>query len=103
MPRYFFDTHDGEHELRDEEGSELLGLQEARDEAIRVLPGIARDVLPGGDRGDFVSTVRDERGRPVFRATLSLRAEWLAPNPVAEAAPHGAVPGGRRPRGLARA
>jgi len=76
MPRYFFDTHDGEHELRDEEGSEILGLQEARDEAIRVLPGIARDVLPGGgDRGDFVSTVRDERGQLVFRATLSLRLD----------------------------
>ena len=81
MPRYFFDTHDGERQLRDEEGSKLLGLQEACDEAIRLLPGIARDVLPGGDRRDFVSTVRDERGRLVFRATLSFRAEWLVPRP----------------------
>ena len=80
MPRFFFDTDDGEHLVRDDEGQDLPDLKAARDEAIGVLPDIARDVLPDGDRRDFVSVVRNEKDEVVFRAKLSLVAEWVSAN-----------------------
>jgi len=80
MSRYFFDTYDGEQHLRDEEGTEFPSTRKACDEAIRILPELALDLQLQGDRWDFVSTVRDESGRSIFRAMLSLRAEWLVPN-----------------------
>lgn len=49
----------------------------ARAAAIAALPDIARDVLPDGDRRDFVSSVRDEAGEVIFTATLSLVAQWV--------------------------
>ena len=77
MPRYFFDIDDGEMHFRDDDGQELNDLRAARDEAVVVLPAIARDVLPNGDRRDFVASIRDEENRVVFRATLSLVVEWI--------------------------
>ena len=81
MPLYFFDSGDGECVLRGDVGVELPGPQEARDEAVRLLPGIAHDMGPRYDGQDIVSMVRNERNQVVFQATLSLRAEWLAPHP----------------------
>jgi hypothetical protein len=46
MARYFFDTPDNSHSLRDELGLELDSLEEARDEATRGLADLAKDVLP---------------------------------------------------------
>ena len=77
MPRYFFDTYDGEAFIRDEDGLVLEDLQQARDEAVLALPDIARETLPDGDRRDYVVEVRDEAGRKVWRATLSLVVERL--------------------------
>ncbi len=83
MPRYFIDIQHGECHHRDESGSSLSSWQEAQNQAVRILPDIVRDVLlessPLLDRGrwNFVSTVRDELGRSLFRATLSLSTEWL--------------------------
>ncbi len=79
MPRYFFDIDDGDTSTEDDEGVEFSDLQEARDRAIGVLPNIARDILPDGDRRDFVITVKDACGKPIFRATLAFQAEWLVP------------------------
>ena len=81
MPLYFFDSGDGECFLRSDAGVELPGPQDARDEAVRLLPSIAHDMGPGYDGQDIVSMVRDERNQVIFKATLSLRAEWLAPCP----------------------
>ena len=80
MPRYFFDIDDGESQFRDEDGMEMPHLEAARDEAVRVLPDVAREVLPDGDRRTFASVVRNETGDVVFRATLSLVAEWMGPS-----------------------
>ena len=83
MPRYFIDTQDGEQCIRDEDGVDLPGLREACDEAVHILPSIAHDLLSGGDPPfragplDFVATVKDEHGQPLFRATFSLDAQWL--------------------------
>ena len=81
MPLYFFDSGDGECFLRSDAGVELSGLQEARDEAVRLLPSIAHDMGASYNGQDVVSMVRDERNQVVFRATLSLKAEWLVPRP----------------------
>ena len=80
MPRYFFDIDDGDHQHHDDEGIDLADVEAARKEAIRALPDVARDVLPDGDRRDFTSSVRTEAGRVVFRAKLSLVAEWVGAN-----------------------
>ena len=77
VPRYFFDIDDGDRRTLDDQGFDLPGLRETRDEAIRVLPDIARDVLPNGDHRSFIVTVREEGGLPIFKATLSLVAEWV--------------------------
>ena len=36
---------------------------------------IVRDIMPDGDHRDFIGEVRDETGKPVLRATLSVRVE----------------------------
>lgn len=77
MPLFYFDISDGERLVRDEEGTELADDQAARNEAIGVLPDIARDELPDGDRREFSSEVRDASGKVIFRATLSLVARWV--------------------------
>ena len=92
MPHYFIDTQDGERCISDEDGINLPGLREACDEAVRVLPDIAHDLLSHGnprpcrDRLELVATVRDERGLPLFRAALSLRTERLALHPTSRPA-----------------
>lgn len=77
MPRYYFDIHDGDHLSPDFDGIDCLTPSMMRDEAIAVLPGIARDVLPDGDIRNLWVEVRDDQGRHVFRASLKLTSEWL--------------------------
>lgn len=77
MPIYHFEISDNGRISRDMEGYELLGPQQARDEAVGVLPDLARDELPDGDEHVFEATVRDATGRAIFRARLSLHCVWL--------------------------
>lgn len=77
MPQFYFDIDDGERFTRDDGGLDCPDRRAARDYAIGVLPDLAREALPDGDRHEIVVTVRDESGRNVFRAVLSLKAEWL--------------------------
>lgn len=78
MPLYFFDSGDGDCFLRGDAGVELPGPQEACDEAVRLLPSIAHDMGRGYDGQDIVSAVRNEADQVIFKATLSLRAEWFS-------------------------
>ena len=84
MPLYFFDSGDGEGFLRGEAGIDLPGPQEARDEAIRLLPSIARDMGHSYNGQDIVSMVKNEQNQAIFKATLSLEAEWLVPHSEAD-------------------
>jgi hypothetical protein len=77
MPRFFFDIDDGERRTRDDVGLDFADAQNARDKAVSALPDIARDVMPDGQQRDFFVTMRDDSGRPIFKASLSLRTEWL--------------------------
>lgn len=79
MPLYYFDINDGARTTHDEEGQPFADPGAARDAAIAVLPDIARDELLDSDRRSFTVNVRDESGRHIFRATLSLVTEWLDP------------------------
>jgi hypothetical protein len=41
MPRYFFDTDDGQHLIKDDEGLDLYSLHEARLQAQAALADMA--------------------------------------------------------------
>src|SRR4051794_13534329 len=79
VPRYFFDFEDNGRLAVDEEGSDLDSIEQARSEAAGFLPAIAKDELPDGEDRVFVTTVRDEAGHALYRATLTYRGEWLTP------------------------
>lgn len=79
MPLYYFDLFDGDELVRDEFGVELDSLYEAREQAIALLPDLARDELPESENYEFVAIVRCREGRVRYRATLSLRGGWVEP------------------------
>lgn len=76
MPRYFFDIVDGDLTV-DDAGTEFPNAHAARDAAIRVLPDIARDKIGAGQSRDVQVLMRDEEGRAIFTASLTLSAKWL--------------------------
>ena len=78
MPRYYFDIRDGEYVQKDNEGTVLNGLPEVKAQAVKTLPDVAQDELPGNDRREFVVEVKDENGRAVLVARLTLILEVLA-------------------------
>ncbi len=86
MPRFFIDTDDGDVRVHDDEGFDLADAEAARREAMTVLPDMARDKLPDGDRRTFVATVRDEAGSVLYSATLTL-VGLSFPSPSAAAEP----------------
>ena len=77
MPKYFLDLYDGNQFTRDPHGLDIEDHETARQEAIGVLPDMARDVLPDGDRRDFSVDLRTESGEVIYTATLSLIGRWL--------------------------
>jgi uncharacterized protein DUF6894 len=77
MPQYFFDTRDGPELLRDEEGLELDGIQQAK-EAARGLLDLARDLIPGSESRELAIEVRDRRNVPLLKAALSFKIAVLA-------------------------
>ena len=70
MPRYFFDTYDGDQFVPDSNGLELPDLAAAKREAQRALADIARDALPAGDQRTYFICVKDETGQVLLRAGL---------------------------------
>ncbi len=76
MPRYFFDTRDGERFFRDEIGDELPDIHSAVKEASRFLGELARDVLPGSMKRVLTVEVRDGLRR-VLEARLTFEAVVL--------------------------
>jgi hypothetical protein len=75
VPRYFFDTYDGNRFINDMQGIELQSLEQVKAEAQNALPDLARDALPDGDQRTFIVSVRDEAGQVVLRAALTLIVE----------------------------
>ena len=75
MARYFFDSRDGDHFIRDDEGVELGGIEQARDEATLALRDLAKDALPRATRRELSIAVRDEAGRQPIRVSLLFEVE----------------------------
>ncbi len=76
MPLYFFDTHDGDTYLQDDEGQDLDGIEEVRLQAQSGLADMARDVVPGhGPERTMADRVRDGTGKTVLRGALVLMVE----------------------------
>jgi hypothetical protein len=69
VPRYFFDTRDGEL-VRDEIGILLDGIEAVRDEATRGLADFAKDALPGSVRRELAVEVRDQFEELILTASL---------------------------------
>ena len=76
MPMFFFETFDGEVQYRDKDGVDYPSNEEARREALRALPDMAREKIPGGDFRIFRSLVRDEQGDIVYEARMTLVGRW---------------------------
>jgi hypothetical protein len=76
MPRFFFDTYDGDFFAPDNEGQDLEGIEAAKLIAQEALPDMASDKLPDGDQRVFIVSVRDEAGQVVVRVSLTLIAEY---------------------------
>jgi hypothetical protein len=75
MPRFFFDTYDGDYFVRDEEGLELEHPEAAKIEAQKALPDITKDALPNGSHRTFIVSVRDEADKVLLRIALSMVIE----------------------------
>lgn len=75
MPRFFFDTFDGEEYVPDENGLDLQDVEAAKLEAQKALPDMARDALPNENFRSFVVNIRNEAGQTVMRLALSLVVE----------------------------
>ena len=76
MPLFHIDTHDGGSVL-DPEGQDLPSAAAARLAGLSALPDMARDQMPDGDRRDFIVDVRNDEGRLIYTATLSLVGRWV--------------------------
>ena len=74
MPRYYFDSRDGESFIEDDEGLEYPDIELARDAATAALADMAKDVLPGSLRRELAIEVRDEHGEPLLRTCLVFEA-----------------------------
>ena len=77
MPRYYFDIHDGQRFARDEEGSDCADAEAARQEAIRTLPSIAREMPLDSGKVEMWVKVRSESGEDIAKVSLTLTSEWL--------------------------
>ena len=76
MPLYFFDIQDREKLSHDDIGIECGTREAVRDAAIEALPDLAKDLRPDVQRHSIIVSVRDEAGKNVFRASLTLDAGW---------------------------
>ncbi len=76
MARYHFDVIDAGNLTRDHFGVDLVDDNEARDQAIALLPEMARTELPDGDQHEFVAIARNKQGETVYEASLALNGKW---------------------------
>jgi hypothetical protein len=78
MALFYFDVTDDGDEPRspDDIGTEHPSKECIPAEAADLLTNVARDRLPDGAHRTFSVSVRDDEGRVVYKATLSLQAGW---------------------------
>jgi hypothetical protein len=76
MPRFYFDFHDANGILRDEDGEELASATIARKVALESIGETVRDFTYRHDDGRVVIEVRDGEG-PVLRVSAVVEATSL--------------------------
>ena len=82
MPRFFIDTSDEAHFVRDRDGTEFEDLEAAVKAAVDGLPDMARDILPSnGDARLFLCLVRDTSDRLCARASLTFSIQRFVSRP----------------------
>ncbi len=75
MPRFYFQSWDGERALDDENGIELESLEEARAMAVLALAELAREILPQACDGRPIKLcVLDGGAAPAFEFRLTFEA-----------------------------
>lgn len=78
MPRFYFDIHDENGLISDEEGTELPDMDAARIEAVNSLSDITRDAAIKRRLQPLAIEVLDENRRPVFRAAVEFSTNSAA-------------------------
>jgi hypothetical protein len=77
VPRFYFDSLDGNFVIQDDEGIEFDGLEAARDQAATALAEMAKDVLRGPTRRELAIEIRDQDRNPVLKASLIFEVQRL--------------------------
>ena len=75
MPRYYFDTHDEERDIRDEVGTDLACIRDAPTHAMDLLRAMTRDCAVVG-RLVVTASVRDAAGEVVYKASMTVEDWW---------------------------
>ena len=75
--RFYYEVRDGDRHARDDEGQEFANLKAVREDALMALAEMAR-ALPSrnSDQNKITASVRDDTGKLIFTATLSLDVRW---------------------------
>jgi hypothetical protein len=69
-------TPDRHHEsYPDAEGTDLRSFQDAKDEAVRALVEMAREILPGGAYRELTFKVRDESDRQLIQVVIKFELQ----------------------------
>ena len=77
VARLYYELQDGDIHVRDDEGQEFAGHGTARKDAMTTLAEMARKLPSSGKhQNKIVASVRDEAGKLIFTATLSLDVRW---------------------------
>jgi Domain of unknown function (DUF6894) len=77
MPRYYFDTWDGNRFASDNEGVECADDKTACGAAAKAVLNLARDMVDGISSCELFIEVRDQAKKPVCRVTLQFEIEQL--------------------------
>ena len=75
MPRYFFDTDNGERQIRDENGIDLPSTDDIGPTTRDLLFDLGHAEFLNGKHRVFTAAVRDERGLTVYKGSMVLKIE----------------------------
>ena len=73
MPRFYFDTHDGDIAIRDEVGVNLTALENVSSTTRDLLFDLGHAELMRGEERVFTAVVRNSTGDAVYQASMTLR------------------------------
>ncbi len=77
MPRFYFDTCDGERRVRDELGIDLASRDDIPAETAALLVGLGQDEMLNGRPKTFTVKVWDHEGALLYRGTAILDIQAL--------------------------